>query len=122
MTMAEQAAAPFLPNLPARHADGPGAFAFADRGKVHRILEESGWSGIDIRPVDFPCALPEQELVRYLTRLGPVGQVLPEVDEPTRTRVIEAVRAAFDPYVHGEETRFVAACWVVGARVGKPRG
>ncbi|KUL28082.1 class I SAM-dependent methyltransferase [Streptomyces regalis] len=115
MTTAERAAAPILPNLPARRPDGPGQFAFADSDRVHRILEESGWSGIDIRPIDVVCTLPERELVGYFTRLGPLGQVLPEADEQTRARVVETVRAAFEPYVHGSEVRFTAACWTVGA-------
>ncbi|WP_369167068.1 class I SAM-dependent methyltransferase [Streptomyces sp. R28] len=116
MTTAERAAAPILPNLPARRSDGPGQFAFADSDRVRRVLEESGWSGIDIRPIDVTCALPERELVGYFTRLGPVGQVLPEADEQTRARVVETVRAAFEPYVQGSEVRFTAACWTVGAK------
>ncbi|WP_328369698.1 class I SAM-dependent methyltransferase [Streptomyces sp. NBC_00445] len=116
MTTAERAAAPFLSNLPARLPDQPGQFAFADRDRVHRILEESGWTGIDIRPIDVECVLPESELVPYFTRFGPVGQVLPEVDEQTRAQVVETVRAAFDPFVHGAEIRFTGACWFVGAQ------
>jgi ubiquinone/menaquinone biosynthesis C-methylase UbiE len=116
MTTAERAAAPLLPNLPARQPDAPGQFAFADQGRVHRILEESGWAEIDIRPLDVTCTLPEKELVRYLTRLGPLGLILHEADDRTRTQVIETVRAAFEPYVHGAEVRFTAACWRVGAR------
>lgn len=96
--------------------DEPGQFAFADADNVRRILAESGWAGIDIRPVDVVCTLPEQELVRYFTRLGPVGMYLPEVDEQTCGRVVETVRAAFEPFVHGTEVRFTAACWTVGAR------
>jgi hypothetical protein len=115
MTTAERAAAPFLPNLPARREDEPGQFAFGDRGRVHEILQASGWSEIDIQPIDMPCTLPERDLVLYLTRLGPVGRALLQVDEPTRARVIQAVRPAFDPYVHGAEVRFSAACWMVGA-------
>jgi SAM-dependent methyltransferase len=116
MTTAERAAAPILPNLPPRRPDGPGQFAFADSDKVHRILVESGWSSIDIRPIDVVCTLPERELVRYFSRFGLVGQVLPEADEQTRARVVETVRAAFEPYVQGAEVRFTAACWTVGAR------
>lgn len=116
MTTAERAAAPLLPELPARRSDGPGQFAFADGGRVARILEESGWAGIDIQPIDVPCTLSEKDLVRYLWRLGPVGLALSEADEATRTRVMATVRAAFDPFVHGEEVRYTAACWMVGAR------
>jgi len=116
MTTAERAAAPFLPELPARRPDAPGQFAFADRGRVEGILKESGWTEIDIAPIDVACVLPERELVAYLTRLGPVGLILQQADDATRTRVIDTVRAAFDPYVHGTEVRFTAACWMVGAR------
>ena len=116
MTTAERAAAPLLPDMPARKPEGPGQFAFADRQKVAGILEESGWQSIDIRPLDLECALPTLELERFMTRLGPLGQVLQDADEPTRLRVIAAVRAAFEPFVHGEEIRYTAACWLVGAR------
>jgi ubiquinone/menaquinone biosynthesis C-methylase UbiE len=116
MTTAERAAAPLLPNIAARQPDAPGQFAFADHRRVYRVLEESGWAEIDIRPIDASCTLPEKELVGYLTRLGPVGRILHEADEQTRTQVIETVRAAFDPYVHGAEVRFNAACWMVCAR------
>jgi SAM-dependent methyltransferase len=119
MTTAERAAAPLLPNLPARRPDAPGPFALADGRQVYRILEESGWAEIDVRPIDVPCTLPEKELVTHFTRLGPLGLVLHELDDRTRTEVIQSVRAAFDPYVHGAEVRFTAACWMVGARAPK---
>jgi ubiquinone/menaquinone biosynthesis C-methylase UbiE len=116
MTTAEHAAAPLLPNIPAREPDAPGQFAFAERDRVVRILEESGWAEINIRPIDVSCKFPEKELVHYFTRLGPVGRVLHEADEQTRNRIVETVRAAFGPYIHGDEVRFDAACWRVGAR------
>jgi ubiquinone/menaquinone biosynthesis C-methylase UbiE len=116
MTTAERAAAPFLPNLPARRPGAPGQFAFADKRRIYSILEESGWTEIDIRPIDVACTFPEKELVRYLTWLGPVGLILQEADDQTRTQVIETVRAAFDPYVRGTEVRFIAACWMIRAR------
>ncbi|MFJ4080813.1 class I SAM-dependent methyltransferase [Streptomyces iakyrus] len=116
MTTAERAAAPFLPELPARRPDQPGQFAFADPERVRRILTESGWAGIDIQPVDVVCALPEKDLVTYFTRLGPLGMVLPGADERTRAEIVEAVRPAFDPFVRGTEVRYTAACWMVSAR------
>ncbi|MGW2566406.1 class I SAM-dependent methyltransferase [Streptomyces sp. NPDC001537] len=121
MTTAERAAGPLLPDLPVRRPDEPGQFAFADPERVRRILTESGWRGIDIRPIDVSCALPESELVHYLTRLGPVGLALGGIDEQTRTRVIDTVRAAFDPFVQGTEVRFTAACWLVEARAQATR-
>jgi SAM-dependent methyltransferase len=116
MTTAERAAAPFLPNIPARRPGGTGQFAFADQGRVQTILEASGWGEIEIRPIDVACTLPEKELVPCLGRVGPVGLALQEADERTRRHVIETVRPAFDPYVHGSDVRFTAACWMVSAR------
>jgi ubiquinone/menaquinone biosynthesis C-methylase UbiE len=116
MTTAERAAAPLLPNLPAREADAPGQFAFANAERVRTILDHSGWSEIHIDRLDVECVLPERDLVLYLSRLGPVGAILQDADEATRAQVVDTVRAAFDPYVHGSEVRFDAACWIVGAR------
>lgn len=113
MTTAERAARPLLPNLPPRKPGGPGQFAFADRQRVADILQQGGWSGIDIEPIDVECVLPEKELVGYFTRLGPVGQALRDADEATRSRVIETVRPAFDPFVRGSEVRFTLACWLI---------
>jgi SAM-dependent methyltransferase len=117
MTTAERAAAPLLPNLPARQPGAPGQFAFADRDRVSSILEESGWTCIDIRPFDVECTMPEKALHGYFTRLGPVGQMLQEEpDERKRAQVTGALRAAFEPFVRGGEVRFTAACWMIGAQ------
>ena len=116
MTTAERAAAPLLPSLPPRKPGAPGQFAFADRQRVASILEESGWGGIDIRPVDVECTMPESDLIGYITRLGPVGLVLQDAGEPLRTQLGDAMHAAFAPYVHGTEVRFTAACWMIGAQ------
>ena len=116
MTTAEHAAAPLLPDLPPHQPGAPGQFAFADEQRVRRILEESGWSGIEIAPVDIECVFPENELVRYFTLLGPLSAILPKTDEPARSRIIETVRAAFQSYMHGSEVRFTAACWMADAR------
>ena len=116
MTAAEHAAAPYFPELPARRPDEPGQFAFADRSRVRSILEKNGWTEIEIQPLDVACSLPKPELDVYISRLGPLSRVLQQVDERKSAQVIATVRAAFDPYVHGAEVRFTAACWMVGAR------
>jgi SAM-dependent methyltransferase len=116
MTTAERAAAPLLPDMPARKPHGPGQFAFADPDLVHQILDDSGWTEVKLQPVDFECSFPASGLMPYLTRLGPLGVFLQQTDEPTRKRVTETVRQAFEPYVRNEEVRFNAACWVTSAR------
>jgi len=50
-----------------------------------------------------------------VTRLGPVGLLLQDADDATRARVAESIRSAYDPYVQGDQVRFTAACWMIGA-------
>ena len=116
MTTPERAAAPLVQNSLARRPDAPGQFAFADQSRIRRILEESGWTEIDIRPIDIVCTFPENELTRYLMWVGPIGRIIQEADDRTRTQVVEKVRAALDSYVHGAEVRFIAAGWMASAR------
>jgi ubiquinone/menaquinone biosynthesis C-methylase UbiE len=119
MTTAERAAAPLLPHLPPRKSAGPGQFAFAERERVQAILEAAGWSAIELAAIDVPCAFPERELVGYFTTLGPVAPSLREADGATRTRVIARVRDAFAPFVHGDEVRFSAACWMISGTAAR---
>ncbi|MBE1535043.1 class I SAM-dependent methyltransferase [Actinomadura algeriensis] len=116
MTTAERAAAPLVPNIPERRPDAPGQFAFADADRVRGILGDGGWGDVEVRPADVECVMPEKELVTYITRFGPLGLVMHEVDEAAREEVVETVRAAFGPFVHGDEVRFTAALWTIAAR------
>ena len=115
MTTAERAAAPMLPNIPARDPNAPGQFALADPNRVRGILEQSGWADIEIVPLDVECSFPQADLERYVTRLGPVGRLLNDVDEHTKARVTAAVLPAFSQFIHGATVRFDAACWWVRA-------
>lgn len=115
MTAAERAAKPQLPQLPERTPDEPGQFAFANQQRILEILQRSGWRGIKIEAVDIACSFAEQDLLLYLSRMGPVGRLLLQQDEATRKQVIEAARDAFEPYVFGDRVVFTAACWKVTA-------
>jgi len=115
MTTAKRAAEPLLTNMPTSDPTAPGQFAFADGDRVRRILQAGGWSDIDLQPLDVEGTVAESELLAYVTRLGPVGLALREVDEPTRARVTEAVHAAFQPYIKNGAARFGMASWLVTA-------
>lgn len=115
MTTAKRAAEPLLTNLPKPDPTAPGQFAFADGDRVRRILQAGGWSDIDLQPLDVEGTVAESELLAYVTRLGPVGLALREVDEATRSRVTEVVHAAFQPYIENGAARFGMASWLVTA-------
>ncbi|MEV4348545.1 class I SAM-dependent methyltransferase [Actinoplanes sp. NPDC049596] len=118
MTTAERAARPLLPELPERVPDAPGQFGLADPERTGKILAKSGWSDVELAPLDVGLSMPVSELTGYFTRLGPVSRLLPSVPGPRRATIVQTVRAAFDPYVLGSEVRFTAACWLITARAG----
>ena len=115
MITAERAAAPLI-DLPPRVPDGPGQFAFADPDRVQAWLAHAGWRDVTLQPVDVACVMSTDELSTYVRQLGPLGTRLAREDQATRERIVQAVRAAFDPFVQAGQVRFTAACWLVRAR------
>jgi SAM-dependent methyltransferase len=115
MTTAERAAAPIVKELAIRGDDSPGQFAFASEARVKGVLEASGWTSIEVRPVDISCSLPVATLPIYVTRMGQYGLVRDTLDETVRARADSAALAAFDAYVAGDQVRFISACWLVTA-------
>ena len=116
MTAAERAAAPLLPQLPVRAEDAPGQFGFADPDRVRAILAAAGWRDAAVRAADVTCTLSEADLAVYARRMGPVGQLLPTLDDALRGEVEERVDGAFRPFVRDGAARFAAACWMVTAQ------
>lgn len=110
MIAGAMAAAPFLPQMPRPEPNAPGQFGFADGERVRAILEASGWREVDVAPLDLPCAVAEADLMAYVTKMGPAGQALSEADAATRAKVVEALEAAFRPFVQDGEARFDTAC------------
>jgi NAD-dependent SIR2 family protein deacetylase len=80
----------------------------------HRFVLRSSRRGIPIAIVNQGSTRGDQ--LAAVTLAAPLGRVLPALEEERRARVIETVRAAFEPFVVGTEVRFTAACWLVGAR------
>lgn len=116
MTAAERAAAPFLPEMPKRPADAPGQFGFAGRERVAAILRESGWSDVQLKPIDVTCALPAGALPHYVAQVGPLSRILPDTDAATRERALAAAMSGFASFAAGDQFRFTAACWSIAAQ------
>jgi SAM-dependent methyltransferase len=114
MTLTARATKGLL-DLPARIPNTPGPYGLADAERTRGILTDAGWSGVEARPFDATCAMPAGELMTFLTRIGPLREALAEADAELREKVLEAVRAAAEPYVEGDRASFVAALWIVDA-------
>ncbi len=112
MTVAARAAASVVPIAPP-DPDAPGQFAWADPARVHAILTDAGWSGVELEPLDLELRFPAAHLADYVTQLGPTGRALAGADAATRARVLDAVIPAFDEYRDGADLRWPAACWMV---------
>lgn len=121
MTTAERTAAPWLPELPVRRPGAPGQFAFADAQWVRGLLAAAGWGRVESRVLDLPLSLPEPALVPYLSRLGPVGLALQQLQEGERAALLARLRAAFEPFVRGGSVGFDAACWLIEAQASPLR-
>jgi len=115
LTTAEQAAAPLLPELPRARADTPGPFGLCSKDRLAGILRESGWENIEIQPLQVPCGFPSQLLSRYYTRIGPLGQMLPQLDKEFRERLLPIVHSAYSKFLEDDQVRFSAATWLVSA-------
>lgn len=113
------AAMPLLkepPQKPDPHAPGP--FAFADKDRVMGILQEAGWTDVEMAPWRGKLALPGETLdqvAQFTTTLGPVASLIKaqELDpEPVTAAVKDAIAAKC-----GEDGPFAldAASWVLTA-------
>jgi SAM-dependent methyltransferase len=114
MTLTARATKDLL-DLPARVPNTPGPYGLADPERTRGILADAGWSEVEVRPFDVVCAMPADELMTFLTRIGPLREALAEADVERRVAVLEAVRTAAEPYVNGDRASFEAALWIVDA-------
>ncbi|MFG1922616.1 class I SAM-dependent methyltransferase [Cryptosporangium sp. NPDC048952] len=115
MRAAVPAARAVLPDLEERPTTGPGPYGLADPAYTRDVLRSAGWAGADIRPLDVECTMPEADLDVYLTRIGSLAPALVDADADTHARVLDVVRPVFDQWVHGDEVRLPAACWLIEA-------
>lgn len=115
MTTGTRAAAPYLDDMPKRELNAPGQFGFEDADYVQDILKASGWQDIQLEPEDIECRFPKSAIDLFLTRLGPLPKLLENKPEAERTEIMQAVRAAYTPYIKNGEIRYTAGCWSIRA-------
>lgn len=105
------------PDMPPPNAPGP--FAFADRERVAGILDAAGFSNVEIDDVQMPIllggGLNVDAAVEFLAEGGMGKRFLANADDEARARALEAVHAAFEPFVTPEGVRMGSAVWIVCA-------
>jgi SAM-dependent methyltransferase len=116
MTLATRAAAHLLPDLPRPEPDAPGQFGFARAERIREVLSASGWTDIEVRPLDVETQMSEPDLHRYVTTMGPVGLALQALPDTQAAAVRDAVISAYQPLLQDGVARFEMAIWLVTAR------
>lgn len=115
-----EAARPFF-EQPAAAPDpfAPGPFAYADRERLHGILQGAGFARVSIEPYDAPLRLGGgvdlDATVDFATKIGPTAALLRERGGDRLHEVRAALREALSPYVTEAGVSLGAAMWVVRA-------
>jgi SAM-dependent methyltransferase len=117
MTVPMAAAAKHFPALPPQDPHAPGPFAFADSGRVARILEAAGFGAIRITRHDEPIGGNDRAATLELAlNIGPLGRLLRAHPEQ-RAVVIDVVRDAIEPFIVDGIARIPSATWIVTAMI-----
>ncbi|MBK6288759.1 MAG: class I SAM-dependent methyltransferase [Gammaproteobacteria bacterium] len=118
-----QAALRHVPAPPAPDPDAPGPFAFADRARVTTLLQDAGFSDIDLQPLQLDLCFAEAptlaEAVAMLLQVGPVGTLLAAHDDATRARAHEDICSALGHHYSNGKLLLPGAIWLVTGTRGQ---
>lgn len=101
-----------LPPLPPTDPDAPGPFAYARRDRLATILpgaelvaaDSTMYMGADI-----------EEAVAEALTIGPLSRAAAELDEPTREKIRDRLRAMYARYATPSGVNVPASVWLVRA-------
>lgn len=119
MAVAGRAVQPFLAPPEPRDPFAPSPWSLADPERVRAILDAAGFVAVEIEALH-PLLLLGDSMAAALalqTRVGPLAQVLAELDGERRDAALDAARVALEPYCSDAGVRLPGACWLVTARV-----
>ena len=109
-----------VPKLPPQGPEDPGPFAFASEERVHRILGEAGFKGIEMEPValSFDIAIGRglDAAVQAAMQIGPGSRALDGHPPETRAAAATTVKETLAPFVRGDSVPLPGSIWIVTAR------
>ena len=97
----------------------PGPFSLEDPQRLETLLNDSGFTRIEITPREESIVIPASEieaLVALSSRVGPVREALRTADAPTASAIEHAVRKALSDRVEHGELKLGASALVVRAQ------
>jgi len=115
-----QAVYKHVPKLPQQGPEDPGPFAFASEARVHRILGEAGFTGIEMEPcnlaLDVAIGRGLDAAVQGALEIGPASRALEGHPEDVRAAATKSIREALTAFAKGQTVPLPASIWIVTAR------
>ena len=101
-----QAAYKHVPKLPQQGPEDPGPFAFASEARVRRILDEAGFTDVQMEPcpllLDAAIGRGLDGAVQGALEIGPVSRALEGQPEELRKAAAASIREALTPFAKGD--------------------
>lgn len=114
-----QAVYKHAPRLPQVGPEDPGPFSFASEPRVHRVLGEAGFTGIEMEPcnlaLDIAVGRGLDMAVQAALEIGPSARALAEQSPEVRAAATNSIREALAPYAKGQAVPLPASIWIVTA-------
>lgn len=108
-----------VPKLPELGPEDPGPFSFSKEERVHRILDEAGFTGIAIERVDLQLDIATggglESALETTLAIGPTSRALEDQPPEKVAAVTEAIRAALAAHVKGSAVPLGGSIWIVTA-------
>ena len=111
--------------LPPPQPGVPGPLGFADGARIRRVLNDSGWAGIEVAPIDVPCeygidgtdGVDARVAVALAGSIGRTARARlePELGADGWEALVDEMRADLRTRVIGGAVRFEAHIWLVTA-------
>jgi ubiquinone/menaquinone biosynthesis C-methylase UbiE len=108
-----------VPKLPELGPEDPGPFSFSKEERVHRILDEAGFTGIAMERVDLQLDIATggglESALETTLAIGPTSRALEDQPPEKVAAVTEAIRAALAAHVKGSAVPLGGSIWIVTA-------
>lgn len=105
-------------DLPIPPPGAPGPFAWADTGFATRTLADAGFTDVAFAGSEqpFTVGVDAADAYPFVAGLNPVQLMLADLDEPTKGRALDNLRAAIAAHETPNGVVFRSAAWIVTAR------
>jgi SAM-dependent methyltransferase len=114
-----QAVYKHVPKLPQQGPEDPGPFSFASEARVHRILGEAGFTGIETEACNFELDVAIgrglDAAVQSALEIGPASRALAEQPPDVVAAATNSIRDALAPFARGQTVPLPASIWIVTA-------